>query len=139
MINIIKNGSFLFFLVVVTVVIFSSVTTKEILSQTPKVQDFEFIAIIDCDLNQIKEVDKNGVASFSIYDYPVEFLAKSITKNKDSITLHDAFLYKHTCRHEGQQFYTEYFDPKDHPENFYQSVTIYPQNKIVIKENRKNK
>ena len=129
-----KSKGFLLFLaamaVVATVATFTSAST-----QTPQVQDFKFSATADCNLNPIEEIGANGARALTIYYYPVEFLSKSVTYGGGAVILHDVFLYKRTCRSIYGQPRTEYFNPAEHPENFFQTVSVYPPSQIVIKEN----
>jgi len=139
MTNLLKGKNPLLFLIAATIIAVSTIYYTNVPAQTSQVQDFKFSATIDCGLNPIEEINANGIKTLSVYDYPVEFLAKSITCDNDgTIVLHDAFLYKYTYRNYrniGGQPYTKYLDPSEHPENFFETVTISPRSQVAIKEN----
>jgi hypothetical protein len=138
MISFLKSKGFLLFLAAVTVAAtVATFTNAGASTQTPQVKDFQFSATVNCNLNPIEEIDMNNTRSLTIYYYPVEFLAKSITYDGDAVVLHNVFLYKMTYDYDiySQPPRTEYFNPAEHPENFFQTVTIYPPSQIVIKKN----
>jgi len=135
--NLFKNGSFLLFLAVMAVIIGTAYGYENASIQTPQIQTFKFTAVVDCNFNPIEEIDTNGFKSLNVYDYPVEFLAESITYEKDAIILHNVFLYKHTYRNIYKQPRTEYLDPTKYPENFFQTVIInFPSQAIVTENDR---
>ena len=129
----------LLFSALVAIIVFGA--THASTPQTPQVQDFKLRVLVDCNFHPIEEIDANGVKSLSIYYYDVEFLTNSITcencldNDKMVVTLHNAFLYKHTYRNIYGKPHTEYFDPAEHPENFFRSITIYPPSYVCVGEN----